>query len=86
VEDEEPESLTERIVEDNHGLVAGQRKEGEEGEGEEPPLGREETLSKDSAIDNRYDSDEVSPTGPYSSHRGHNPYPTPCLKGWGHEF
>jgi len=44
-------------VEDNHGG---------DGEGEEEddrPLGREETLSKDSAIDNRYDSDEVSPTG-----------------------
>jgi hypothetical protein len=51
---------TECIVEDNHGGHGGR---GDEEEEEDRPLGREETLSKDSAIDNRYDSDEVSPIG-----------------------
>jgi hypothetical protein len=51
---------TECIVEDNHGGHGGREDEEEE---EDRPLGREETLSKDSAIDNRYDSDEVSPIG-----------------------
>jgi hypothetical protein len=59
-------------VDDNHAGLAGhgdehdedEDEEDEDNEGEcEQPLGREETLSKDSAIDNRYDSDEVSPTG-----------------------
>ncbi len=48
-------------MEDNHGGHGG--REDEEEEEEDRPLGREETLSKDSAIDNRYDSDEVSPIG-----------------------
>ncbi len=47
-------------MEDNHGGHGGREEEEEE---EDRPLGREETLSKDSAIDNRYDSDEVSPIG-----------------------
>ena len=58
---------SECIVEDNHhtglGGQGGRGEDGEEDEEEDQPLGREETLSKDSAIDNRYDSDELSPTG-----------------------
>jgi hypothetical protein len=62
-------------VEDNHGGHGG--REEEEEEEEDRPLGREETLSKDSAIDNRYDSDEVSPTG--NLHTVHCKEPIPKI-------